>query len=44
MASYYDFFSEDNKLTSTDVIFSVPYYDAFGIGKIGHHLYSVQNK
>ena len=31
MASYYDFFSGD--VERDDVIFSVPYYDAFGLGK-----------
>ncbi len=30
MASYYDFFSDGIELT--DVIFSVPYNDALGIG------------
>ncbi len=32
MASYYDFFSEDND--NDNVIFSVPYFDGFGIGTL----------
>ncbi len=34
MASYYDFFSDGQELE--EVVFTVPYYDAFGIGQCYH--------